>query len=192
MDLIQDAVNMWNKGKPFSPPVTPVATSLGSAVQFTYPPAFVVAFNRVFGNEGVHNVDAGGDTWYGLSRNSYPDIPWPPTKDQVMAIGFSDYWLKVHADKMPSALAYQALDFAYNSGPPEAIKCLQRALGVPDDGKWGEVTEAAVKAAPVAKTIKLFLAERLDLMRSLSNWSSAGKGWAGRVAMDLRYGALDS
>ena len=35
-------------------------------------------------------------------------------------------------------------------------------------------------------------AERLDFMTRLYNWDYASKGWARRIAQNLRYGALDS
>ena len=35
-------------------------------------------------------------------------------------------------------------DTAFNRGPKGALRILQIALGVPDDGKWGAITEAAM------------------------------------------------
>ena len=35
-------------------------------------------------------------------------------------------------------------DTAFNRGPKGALRILQIALGVPDDGKWGPVTQAAM------------------------------------------------
>lgn len=38
----------------------------------------------------------------------------------------------------------------------------------------------------------LVLAERIDFMRGLKNWDAHGNGWMGRIADNLRYGALDA
>jgi lysozyme family protein len=35
-------------------------------------------------------------------------------------------------------------DTAFNRGPKGALRILQIALGVPDDGKWGPITQAAM------------------------------------------------
>jgi hypothetical protein len=35
-------------------------------------------------------------------------------------------------------------------------------------------------------------AERLDFMTRLKNWPHHGRGWARRIAANLRYGATDS
>ena len=42
--------------------------------------------------EGVHNVDTGGDTWWGIARNSHPDEPWPPTLERAKQIYFDEYY----------------------------------------------------------------------------------------------------
>lgn len=196
MDLIADAVAAWNKGHPFSPPVTPAATSMGTAVQFAYPPAFVIAMWRLRKNEGgyVDNPsDPGGATNTGLSQRSYPTLDIKSLTDaQIDAIYYRDYWTTAHAPDMPSALGYQVFDFGVNSDPPVAIKHLQTVLGVTADGVWGPTTQAAAKAAPLLKTIVELSSARLDFLRSLSTWPTFGKGWSGRIALNLRYAALDT
>ena len=197
MNVIDKAMEMW-RGKPDAPAPAPfpVSATLGSTAEWKYPAGFTVAINRVLSLEGGYTDgagDPGGETNWGVSKRSYPKVDIKGlTRDAAIAIYFSDFWNAVSAEQMPPALAYQALDFAVNSSPQTAIRKLQTALGVADDGHWGPVTQAAAKAAPVPQTIMRYFAERLDYMRSLSNWSSAGKGWAGRIATDLRYGALDS
>jgi lysozyme family protein len=157
--------------------------------------SFAVAIGRLLGNEGGYvndPRDPGGETNWGISKRSYPNLDIKAlTRDQAIAIYQRDFWLKVDADQMPDVLGFQALDFAVNSGIDVTIRKLQSAAGVADDGHWGPVTKAAVAAiAPAVLTFR-FIAARLDFMRSLSNWPVAGKGWAGRIANDMRFAAQD-
>lgn len=157
---------------------------------------FDVAIERVLAVEGGYTAglagDPGGETNFGISKRSYPNVDIKAlTRDGAKAIYRTDFWLRVHADVMPDVIAYQALDFAVNSGIETAVRKLQAALGVADDGHWGPVTQAAVKVMPMAVLGFRFLSLRLDFMRSLTNWPQSGKGWAGRIATDMRYAADD-
>ncbi len=79
-----------------------------------------------------------------------------------------------------------------NSGIETAVRYLQRALGVADDGHWGPVSQAAADKLSESDAIMQLNAERLDFMTRLRNWPNHGKGWARRIAGNLRYGAIDS
>lgn len=158
--------------------------------------AFDVAFDRLIGNEGgyVNNPnDPGGETNWGISKRSYPNIDIRAlTRDGAKTIYLADFWQRIHADELAPGVAFQAFDFAVNSGIETAVRKLQTAIGVADDGHWGPITRAAAAALSPSDTIMRFNAERLDYLRKLSTWPSFGKGWAGRVAADLRYGAIDT
>lgn len=157
--------------------------------------SFDTSFDRLIGNEGGYvndPADPGGETNWGISKRSYPTTNIRDlTRETAKAIYWTDFWLRVHADELDSLTAFQALDFAVNSGIETAVRKLQTAVGVADDGHWGPVTLAAVKALPPAVLAFRFLAERLDFMRRLKNWPSAGAGWAGRIAADMRFAAQD-
>jgi lysozyme family protein len=157
---------------------------------------FLLFINRVLGLEdGYVNdpQDPGGETKWGISKRSYPDLDIKNlTREQAIEIYRRDFWEKIHADEIPDGVAYQALDFAVNSGIGTAIRYLQRALGVADDGYWGPVTRAAVASTSESDIIMRFVAERLRYWTSLSRWPRFGKGWARRAATDLYYGAEDS
>ncbi len=156
---------------------------------------FDQAIERVLRNEGGYTTgvgDPGGETNWGISKRSYPHLDIKAlTRDAAKAFYRSDFWGPVHAEAWPDALQFQALDFAVNSGIGTAIRKLQLALGVADDGYWGPITQAAANRMPPAQLALLLLAERLDFVRRLSNWQSAGAGWAGRIAADMRYAAED-
>lgn len=157
---------------------------------------FDAAIERVLGLEGgyVNRADdPGGETQWGISKRSYPKVDIKKlTRDGAKAIYLTDFWRKVNAEKLADGVAYQALDFAVHSGPQIAVRYLQRALGVADDGHWGPVSQAAADAMSESDTLLLLIAERQEYMTRLSNWPSDGKGWIRRMCKNLRYAAKDS
>jgi lysozyme family protein len=74
-----------------------------------------------------------------------------------------------------------------NSGVRQAVRWLQRAVGVADDGVIGPVTLAAVRERDPQALAANMLGQRLRFMTDLSTWQTFGKGWARRVA-DLLQG----
>lgn len=157
---------------------------------------FDTAIERVLGIEaGYVNdpKDPGGETKWGISKQSYPDEDIKNlSRERAKWIYHTDFWSRIHADELPDGVAYQVLDFAVHSGIETAVRYLQRALGVVDDGHWGPVTRAAAAKMGESDIIMRFVAERLRFWTRLSNWKDAGKGWARRAADDLYYGAEDS
>ena len=157
---------------------------------------FDEAFERLMGHEGGYvndPQDPGGETNWGISKRSYPDVDIKAlTREGAKAIYLRDFWSRIHADELHDGVAFQTFDFAINSGIETAVRKLQASVGVADDGYWGPVTEAAVAAMSESDVIMLFVAERLDFWTRLSTWPAFGKGWARRAAQNLRYGAQDS
>jgi lysozyme family protein len=156
---------------------------------------FDLAFDRLMGNEGgyVNNpADPGGETQWGICKRSYPDINIKSlTRDEAKAIYLRDFWQRGQMDQYDPAISFQVFDIAVNSGIETAVRILQRAAGVADDGHIGPVTVAAVKSVRTPAILMLIIAERLDFWRKLTTWQTFGKGWAGRAATDLRYAAED-
>lgn len=159
---------------------------------------FSEAFDRLVAptHEGgyVNNPnDPGGETKYGISKRSYPHVDIKAlTRDGAKSIFFDDFWQRIDADNLYDGVAFQLLDFAVNSAIETAVRYLQRACGVADDGHWGPVSTAAAAAMTESDLILRLNAERLDYMTKLSNWPDASRGWARRIAQNLRYGAVDS
>lgn len=146
-------------------------------------------------NGGYNNnpKDPGGETKWGVSKRSYPKLNIKKlTRAEAKVIWRRDFWERIHGDELPDGIAFQAMDFAYHSGFSTAVRYLQRALGVADDGYWGPVTKAAAHNMQESDVIMLFNSERLDFMTRLNNWPNASRGWARRIASNLRYGAEDS
>ncbi len=69
---------------------------------------------------------------------------------------------------------------------------MQRAIGANDDGIIEPKTLASVKYMDENDIILLFLAERLDFFTNLRIWQTFGKGWARRIADNLRFAAADN
>ena len=157
---------------------------------------FQQAINRVLGHEGgyVNNpADPGGETKWGISKRTYPQLNIKDlTRDQAIEIYKKDFWDRVHATDLYDGVAFQSLDFAINSGCETALRALQRALNVADDGHWGPHTAQAAKTMTESDQIMRLNEERLDFMRKLKNWPNFSSGWAGRIANNLRYGSDDS
>jgi lysozyme family protein len=156
---------------------------------------FNTAFDRLISNEGGYvndPQDPGGETNWGICKRSYPDVDIKNlTRDGAKAIYLRDFWQRGQMDKLPSSVAFQAFDFAVNSSIETALRKLQKAVGVADDGHIGPVTLAAIQAMHPAKVIMLYVAERLDFWRHLRTATKFCPVWMGRAADDLRYGAQD-
>lgn len=157
--------------------------------------SFETSIDRLLTIEGGYSNnpdDPGLETKFGISKRSYPNVDIKSlTHAGAIYIYKRDFWDRVHADEMHPIIADEALDFAVNSGIGTAIRKLQLAAGVADDGHWGPVTRAAVAALPPAVLAFRFLSARLDFMRKLSTWKTFGSGWAGRIARKMRDAADD-
>jgi len=153
-------------------------------------------FDRLIANEGGyvnHPTDPGGETNFGISKRSYPNLDIKNlTREQAKAIYLRDFWKAGKLDQLPSSLAFQVFDAAVNHGASTAAKFLQKAVGVVADGNIGPATLAAVNSKSVPDLLMLFIAERLDFWRKLPTWQTFGKGWAGRAVENLKYAAEDS
>lgn len=157
---------------------------------------FDTAISRVLGAEGryVNNPnDPGGETNWGISKREYPNLDIAAlTRAQAVEIYYRDLWVPIKGDTFPLSIGFDLLDFAVNSGISTATRALQRAVGVADDGVFGPNSHAALAAQSQSDTVMLYLAERLVFLTGLMNWPNAGRGWARRIAANLRYGALDT
>lgn len=137
--------------------------------------------------------DPGGETKYGISKRSYPHVDIRSlTLEGARAIYWTDFWLAGGMAALPPAVAGQVFDAAVNHGISTALRMMQRAAAVADDGHIGPVTRAALARMSQTDLIARFIAERLDFWRRLSGWKRYGAGWAGRAAHDLRFMAEDT
>jgi lysozyme family protein len=125
-------------------------------------------------------------TKYGVSAAAYPQVDIRNlTMEDAKAIYHRDYWSKVAKPFIPQNLHFNLFDIAVNSGPETAIRLLQRALGVTEDGDPGPKTQAALASVSAFRLSNRIHAYRLLYMTDLKNWTSSGKGWARRVAKNI-------
>lgn len=151
---------------------------------------FDKAFEKLLGHEGAfvdHPDDPGGATMWGITErvaraNGYRGSMRSLPVEEAKRIARAQYWDAVRADDLPPPLRYPVFDAAYNSGPAQAAKWLQRAVGAVDDGKIGPKTIMAALAADPYVTASRINGKRLRFMTDLKNWPSFGKGWARRIA----------
>jgi lysozyme family protein len=150
---------------------------------------FLTAFEKLIGHEGGYvndPRDPGGETKYGISKRSYPnvDIKGLTLKD-AQGIYYRDYWVASGCEQVPEAVRFDLFDTAVNSGIDRAVKLLQAAAGTAQDGKLGPKTIAAAQAVNGDKLKARYNGARLDFMTGLPTWQTFGKGWARRVASNL-------
>jgi lysozyme family protein len=151
---------------------------------------FDQAFDILLGHEGGfsdHPADRGGKTRFGITeavarevgyRGDMRELPL----DLAKRIYKDRYWGAVRAEELPEAIRYAVFDAAVNSGPRQAIRWLQRAVGAKDDGIIGPQTLAAVRAADPQALLRRMLAQRLRFMTNLPTWPTFGRGWARRIS----------
>jgi lysozyme family protein len=103
----------------------------------------------------------------------------------------NQYWVAVRGDELPAGVDLAVFDGAANSGPAQATKWLQRALGVAADGHIGEATLRALdECTDMDALIVAICARRLAFMQALRTWPTFGSGWAKRVAAVQRASLL--
>jgi lysozyme family protein len=135
--------------------------------------------------------DPGGATMCGIIQSEYNtylrenglpivsvrDI----TQDQGQSICTNNYW-NPHCPNLPIGLDMDFFDSAMNEGQTEAIRILQVALDISDDGMWGPITSAAVAAINgVSNVIRLFTARRIVVYRETSGFGEFGTDWIRRA-----------
>lgn len=155
--------------------------------------------NRILGHEGGyvnHPADPGGATNWGITervarQHGYTGDMRLLPRATAIEIYRVDYWVRIQGESLPPSVAYHVLDAAVNHGAGNAIRWLQRAAGMADDGKLGPLTLGAVRSMAAVDVVLLFNHERLHFYTKLSTWGSFGRGWTRRVADNLKYSAED-
>lgn len=96
-------------------------------------------------------ADAGGETNFGISKRSYPDVEIRElSKEDAIHIYKSDFWDKYKIELLPEHLRLTYFDMCVNHGSRRATKILQQAHNSKSpnkldiDGMCGELTRKAV------------------------------------------------
>ena len=150
-------------------------------------------FDHVLGSEGGFQNDpkdkgnwtgcavgAGknnGTNW-GISACAYPQLNIRGlTQAQARDIYYKDYWNPVQGDRLPWGVDLCTFDSGVNSGISRGAKWLQRAVGVPADGRIGDQTIAAAVGMDPHVIIDRMCDDRLAYLQSLPTWPIYGGGW---------------
>lgn len=151
---------------------------------------FDESFEKLIGHEGGYSNDEndpGGETKFGISKRAYPaENIRNLTLDRAKEIYYKDYWGPAGCEAVPEAIRFDLFDTAVNSGVRTAIKLLQRAVGETDDGVLGPLTLQALQSMPPTRALARFNGYRLDLLAGSLHWDRFGRGWARRVADNLK------
>ena len=173
---------------------------------------FAEAYQKVGLAEGKwsnHKNDKGGLTCCGIARIKNPDCAiWPyvdkllergNTLEEAEKIARSDthfmslveafyrgkYWNRCKCEMMPSLWRYPVFSCAVNCGEGKAIKLLQKALGVKDDGIIGVKTQdgffTADKQETLAKFYKYWDAWYKKIVATDSSQAVFLNGWQNRI-----------
>lgn len=146
--------------------------------------SFDKAFQITVGVEGGYSnnpADPGLETKFGISKRAHPDIDIKAlTLDQAKDIYQRDYWTPAYCDSMPERIGHLVFDCAVHHGVKTAIKLLQRALKVADDGEFGPITRGTLTARDTNETADLLMAQRMLYLMTCSAWPTYKLGWAKR------------
>lgn len=152
--------------------------------------------------------DPGGETKWGISKRSYPQLDIRHlTLDQARGIYFDDYWQTDRTretnhlslcDQLPWPLNLVHFDCTVNIGNRKTAKdgtpvlhrranmILQRALGVDDDGYLGPVTYRAIAEGDSLRLALKALTQRDFYYSTLGSWSLKYQGGWHKRTNDLR------
>lgn len=171
---------------------------------------FDKAFARLIGLEGKFSDNPQDDgnwtggrqgrgelkgTKYGIAARSYPHLDIQNlTLDQAKAIYLEDFWNLI--GQAHGAVKFQLFDAAVNHGNGNAVRMLQRAVNVADDGAWGPLSQAALEAMESSgghnDVLLRFLGYRFLFWASLQKFDTFGRGWTRRGAENLLFAAEDN
>jgi lysozyme family protein len=132
--------------------------------------------------------DPGGETKYGVSKRAYPNEDIKNlTLERAKAIYARDYWHPAGCDAAPEILRYDLFDMAVNQGVGAAIKALQFAAGVKEDGDLGPVTLGAVRNTLPARLLFRFDAARLVHYAEMPDdrLTRYERGWMHRLGANM-------
>jgi ABC-type multidrug transport system fused ATPase/permease subunit len=136
-----------------------------------------------------HPSDPGGPTKFGITLRTLAEFREKPVtredvqaldRDEAKEIYRANYWNPMRCDELPRGIDLIAFDFGVNAGPRTAIKALQRAAGVTDDGSIGPITLAAIRAHLPTNLINRMSEERMKHYRALAAFETFGAGWTNR------------
>ena len=135
--------------------------------------------------------DHGGETMMGVTKNAWSTWIKRPindgemarlTKEDITPFYKALYFDKAYCPDLPIGVDYLVFDAAVNMGVGQAVRLLQRALGVVADGAIGPNTLKAINEADAKELIQKFSDAKTTFYKGLGNFNVYGTGWLKRVA----------
>lgn len=161
---------------------------------------FDIAFQDVIGLEGGYvndPDDPGGETKYGISKRSYPQVDIKNLSlEQAKQIYYRDFWLRMLLDRVESSkICNEIFEQGVNMGRSKAIEHVQKSarmigLDVFVDGYVGEQTVKAIgdiirrgASDPFMKCMNGFqFMWYVDIVTNKSTQKKYFVGWLKRVS----------
>jgi len=148
---------------------------------------FEQAVSIILQHEGGYvfdSEDPGGETKFGISKRTYPDVDIKNlNKEDAVRIYKKDFWDSIRIGEMPEPIRLMVFDCAVNQGKSRAIRILQGALGVKQDGILGPMTLMAFREHAIGEVLKSMTILRHNHYASLPHWSRFGAGWSKRLLL---------
>ena len=182
---------------PTAPAQTPTSAQTPAAAKQTDQQSsarFDACMPFIFKAEGGYSDtpgDPGGPTNFGITLATLkayegnPNLTAQDVKNLTPAtakeIYRSNYWNRMQCGALPAGLDLEVFDFGVNAGPGEAVKALQRIVGVTADGSIGPITLAAIGQLKPRDLISQYSEARLAYYKGLNN-PEFEQGWTARVA----------
>ncbi len=134
--------------------------------------------------------DPGGATMHGVIQVEYdayrhrkgaaPQSVRFIERAEELEIYRGNYWVPARCDELPVGVDMLVWDYSVNSGCGQAIRSLQRVLGLSIDGHLGTVTMAEVAQWAPLQLIRAYMDERRRFLKSLKTFWRFGQGWMNR------------
>lgn len=138
------------------------------------------------GYKPADGIDTGGETNMGITKKWYPneDIK-NMTKERASYIYYNDYYKTNGIDKLPLEIKEIVFDNGVNQGQGTAVKNLQKAIGVREDGVIGEQTLNQLEkydTQSVKSALKIIITDRYsEIIKRDPKQIEFKNGWINRT-----------
>ena len=133
-------------------------------------------------------TDRGGETNFGISKRSYPDLDIKNlTEKEAVKIYERDYWKPSKAERLPEKLQLAYFDMCVNMGQRNAVKILQKACNgknrkkIAVDGGIGPQTIGATKRLEIGRLKSYRVLYYANLVHSKPKQERFWYGWFKRA-----------
>jgi lysozyme family protein len=152
----------------------------------------VKSFPLLMIQEGISLVNVDGDkgstTKFGIAQAFHPNIDVSTlTESQAQNIYLNEYWAPAHCNEIKDELKFIHFSCAVNCGVGSAIKILQRASKVSDDGVFGPATLGASNSITIGGYAIEWLAHYKAIVDNDISQSKFLLGWQNRVNQILQW-----